>query len=563
MRKPDAMLLSAHGARQTEAPGAAGQAHLGALLQAVFDSLPDPVLITDAQQRMLVSNRRAKHLLTLRDGDGEGRRRAIEINKVLFRTHLLREDELPRDATAPRELNLVDPETGEDLLFEVMTHPMEQPPLPAGARLSALRDVTDLKQASMELERQFERLREAEMRSSRERDRLNMILDSVADPILVTDERARIVLMNPPAEHLLERGAAQHHSKHAQRVQANSTQITALVTDFATSSATYRRERLTVVDPDDGRNLPVEILAGKILNERGDPQAIVSVLHDLTQQVENERLYQEVKRFNEELADRVRVATQDLEAQNRRLLWQSSELEKASRLKSAFLANMSHELRTPINALLGYASLMQDRIYGELTPQQTDALDRIASSSQHLLALINDILDLARIEAGKMPLHIEEVELDGIVASAATEMEPLARAKALRLEWFVSAMPPMQTDRTKVRQIVLNLLSNAIKFTHTGSVMLRAEREGDWVRLSVTDTGVGIQPQDLELIFEEFRQADQSRTRVYPGTGLGLSITRKLLNLLRGSISVTSTPGVGSTFTVRIPWFPGDEPQRA
>ncbi len=561
MQKPDAVLLSAHGARPSGATAA--EADPGGLLQAVFDTLPDPVVITDVQQHMLVSNRRAKHLLTLRDGDAEGRRRAIEINKVLFRTHLLRLEEQVEDAAAPRELNLVDPETGEDLLFEVMTHPMSRPPLPAGARLSALRDVTDLKQASMELERQFERLREAEMRSSRERDRLNMILDSVADPILVTDERSRIVLMNPPAERLFNRAAVQPQSRHAQRVQASSRQIMALVTDFATSSALYRRERLLVVDPDDGRELPVEILAGKILNESGEPQAIVSVLHDLTQQAENERLYQELKRFNEELADRVRVATQDLEAQNRRLLWQSSELEKASRLKSEFLANMSHELRTPINALLGYASLMQDRIYGDLTPQQADALERIASSSQHLLALVNDILDLARIEAGKMPLRIEEVALEEIVAGAATEMEPLARAKALVLEWSVAAMPPIQTDRTKVRQIVLNLLSNAIKFTQTGSVTLRAELEGDWIRLNVTDTGVGIQPHHLDLIFEEFRQVDQSRTRVYPGTGLGLSITRKLLDLLRGEISVASTPGVGSTFTVRIPRPRFDEPQPA
>ncbi|MGH7717454.1 MAG: sensor histidine kinase, partial [Gemmatimonadaceae bacterium] len=339
-----------------------------------------------------------------------------------------------------------------------------------------------------------------------------------------------------------------------QRVRGNDTKFTTLISDFAISAATYRRERITLVQPQAGVEVPMEVVAGKVMNERGEPLAIVCVLHDLTTQVENERLYNELKKFSAELEDRIRMATADLEAQNMRLLWQSSELEKAYRLKSEFLANMSHELRTPINALIGYTALMLDRIYGDLTPKQVEGLTRIQVSSQHLLALINDILDLAKIEAGKMPIHLEPAQLKGIIGEVSSQMEPLIKRKALEFASEVpDDLPILITDRTKVKQIVLNLLSNAVKFTHRGVISLVVKAFDGMVEITVVDTGIGIKPEHLEVIFEEFRQVDQSRTREYGGTGLGLSITRKLISLLGGSIAVTSDYGVGSTFVVTLP----------
>jgi signal transduction histidine kinase len=291
-----------------------------------------------------------------------------------------------------------------------------------------------------------------------------------------------------------------------------------------------------------------------VSNERGVPLAIVSVPHDLTTQVENERLYVELKRFSAELEDRIRLATADLEAQNLRLQWQANEIEKAYRLKSEFLANMSHELRTPINALIGYTALMLDRIYGELTTKQVDGLTRIQASAQHLLALINDILDLSRIEAGKMPTHLEPTSLQIVINEVTAQVELQARRKGLELLCEVAEnVPVLVTDRTKLKQIVLNLLSNAVKFTHKGSVSLTADTQDGRVRIRVRDTGIGISAEHLEVIFEEFRQVDQSRTREYGGTGLGLSITRKLIALLGGEIGVESEVGTGTTFTVTLP----------
>jgi signal transduction histidine kinase len=280
----------------------------------------------------------------------------------------------------------------------------------------------------------------------------------------------------------------------------------------------------------------------------------VSVLHDLTEQAENERLYEELKTFSSQLEERIQAATADLAEQNTRLQWQSRELEKANRLKSEFLASMSHELRTPINALIGYASLMLDRIYGDLTPRQEEGLNRIQGAAQHLLALINDILDLAKIEAGRMPLHLDDVTLGDIMTEITQQIEPMVKKKQLKLSVDLpSKSLQLHTDRTKVKQILLNLLSNAVKFTHHGGIWVTVSRDEEDLRFDVRDTGIGIREADLESIWEDFRQVDQSRTREFGGTGLGLSITRKLVDALGGHVFAESVFGKGSTFTVVLP----------
>ena len=278
------------------------------------------------------------------------------------------------------------------------------------------------------------------------------------------------------------------------------------------------------------------------------------MLHDLSRQVENERLYEALKQLNSELEGRIREATADLAEQNARLQWQSQEVERANKLKSEFLASMSHELRTPINALIGYTALLLDGVLGEVTPKQRDALNRSRAAAEHLLALINDILDLAKIEAGKAPLHVTRVSVPDIVQEVAQQIEPMVRKKQLDFVIDVSPdAPVLITDRTKVKQVLLNLLSNAVKFTTKGGVTIKALPVTGGIRIDVADSGIGIRPDDLQAIWEDFRQVDQSRTREFGGTGLGLSITRKLLERLGGSVEVTSVYGEGSTFAVTLP----------
>jgi PAS domain S-box-containing protein len=523
-------------------------------LTLMVDSLPDPVVITNAANDIIAQNHRADRLLHVRDDDSAGRRRAIELNNLLFTSFLSKAAMMGAAQGGPRELNLVDPDEGNDLLFEVLTHPLGERVGPEDAVLSVLRDVTDLRRAANELERQVQRVRQAEITVRGERDRLNLVLENVADPILVTDERSNIILMNDQAEQLFHSEAEARSRSQLAAVRGNDTKFTSFISEFALLDDDSRRERMTLVFPRTGIELPVEVVSGKVKNERGEPVAIVSVLHDLTKQVENERLYEALKRLNSELEGRIREATADLAEQNARLQWQSQEVERANKLKSEFLASMSHELRTPINALIGYSALMLDGVLGEVNPRQTDALMRGRAAAEHLLALINDILDLAKIEAGKMPLHLEDVSLREVTTEVTQQIEPMVRKKQLDFAIDVSPdCPVIYSDRTKIKQVLLNLLSNAVKFTNKGSVTVQAECAPGGVRVDVIDTGIGIRHSDLQAIWEDFRQVDQSRTREFPGTGLGLSITRKLLERLGGSVTVQSKYGEGSTFSVFLP----------
>ena len=539
--------------RSAVAPGQ-GLEQRYALLVETLDALPDPIVITAADGTMVLRNARARRLFgAAAVPAADGVTPVVAMNLLLLGDALakVRGEHAEAEGLARRELTLTDPDDGAELRFEIVRRELRRPEVGPGAQLVVLRDVTDLRGAARELERQVARVSRAEAAATRERDRLDLILANVADPILVTDDRSRIVLMNQQAERLFHLGRAGDPADAA--AGANDARFAGFIASFLASSDDTRRARLEL-RRGDGRVMPAEIVAGKIVDGRGGPTVVVSVLHDLTQQVENERLYEELKRFSAELEARVRSATADLERQNARLQWQSHELEKANRLKSQFLASMSHELRTPINALLGYTALMLDRLYGELTPQQEEGLDRIRSSARHLLELINDILDLARIEAGRMPVHLERIAVAPLVDEVVRQVEPLTQQKAVAFRRSLAAeAAEMYTDPTKVKQILLNLLSNAAKFTHEGEVALAVRAEEERVAFEVRDTGIGIREQDLATIWEDFRQVDQSRTREYGGTGLGLSITRKLVERLGGEIEVRSSYGEGSTFTVWLP----------
>jgi signal transduction histidine kinase len=230
------------------------------------------------------------------------------------------------------------------------------------------------------------------------------------------------------------------------------------------------------------------------------------------------------------------------------------QLEIASRHKSEFLANMSHELRTPLNAIIGFTRIVMRRSQEKLEPQQYENLEKILTSGQHLLGLINSILDLAKVEAGRVEVTPAEIGLSPVLESCARTVEPLIKADTVTLvKEFDGTLPQMYVDEEKLRQIVINMLSNAAKFTERGSIRLQARASNGSVAIAVSDTGIGIPSDKLEAIFEEFEQADASSTRVYGGTGLGLTIARRLARLMGGEIVAESVLGSGSTFTLTLP----------
>jgi signal transduction histidine kinase len=247
-----------------------------------------------------------------------------------------------------------------------------------------------------------------------------------------------------------------------------------------------------------------------------------------------------------------------LAIQNARLFSEIEEkgrqLEIASRHKSQFLANMSHELRTPLNSVLGFTEMLADGLYGELPEKAKATLARIESNGKHLLGLINDVLDLSKIEAGQLQLSIDDYSAGQIVKAAAAAAEPLARAKGLTLTTRIAdGLPLGRGDERRLTQVLINLAGNAVKFTDSGSVEITALAAGGRFDISVRDTGPGIAPEHQARIFEEFQQVDDSNTRKKGGTGLGLAISKRIIEMHGGRIGVQSAPGVGSTFWISIP----------
>jgi signal transduction histidine kinase len=264
--------------------------------------------------------------------------------------------------------------------------------------------------------------------------------------------------------------------------------------------------------------------------------------------------------FSKQTIDLVQTfaAQSVLAIQNARLFQEigdkSRQLEVASQHKSQFLANMSHELRTPLNAILGYTELILDDIYGETPTKMRGVLERVQRNGKHLLGLINDVLDLSKIEAGQLTLALADYSLKDVVHSVFVAVESLADEKKLALRIEVpNDLPTGRGDERRLTQVLLNLVGNAIKFTDQGEVAVKASATNGAYTLSVCDTGPGIAPNDQAKIFEEFQQADSSATKKKGGTGLGLSIARRIIELHGGKIWVESEIGKGATFSINLP----------
>jgi PAS domain S-box-containing protein len=513
------------------------------LLHSIINAVTDPILLTDTEGRLLIANARALTLFTASEEENEGRRGAVRMNNMLL-SSALSSKAIEETGATRRELLLVNPVDGSDLVFELLSTVTEDPRQGSGV-VSILRNVTDLRRASEEIEDNYRKMRIAEVQARAESDRLNLIIDSVADPIVVTDAAGATSLMNEPAERLftIPHGATEIEQRW---VQANDAHFSSFIAGMLVSADQRRVGEIGLVDP----------MAGKILSEHGELTAVVTILHDRREAIEKARLYEQLKQAADELERKIQAATGDIAQQNELLRRQAIELEQASALKSQFLANMSHEFRTPLNAMLGYTSMLLQGVAGHLEPPVKRQLSRIESNGRHLLTIINEILDISRIEAGRMPLQLATFRIPELVAEVKAELEPIIFRSNLTVTLDLAKdLKAITSDRQKVKQILLNLLTNALKFTHHGGVTItgRQHPKERTTTLSVTDSGIGIAPADQERVFEDFRQLDNTPTRPYGGTGLGLSICRRLAQMLDGQITVHSQVGEGSTFTLTLP----------
>lgn len=344
---------------------------------------------------------------------------------------------------------------------------------------------------------------------------------------------------------------------------ANIPEDTAFV--FSTTGGEMKPREIITMPILDGKEVVAMISLSSVQNY--SPEAI-RLVHDISDIL--------AARFNGVLANaQIQTFSKTLEAQNRELITQSQELisqthelkeqnteleiqkqqlDEANRLKSVFLSNMSHELRTPLNSVIALSGVLNRRLRGVIPDDEYSYLDVIERNGRHLLSLINDILDIARIEAGREDIHITRFSIDTVVNAVFEMVGPQAREKKIALHNRVdSSLPQITSDYSKCQHILQNLVANAVKFTKEGTVGVSAQLDGNDLHIAVTDTGIGIPHDKISFIFDEFRQADERTGRTYGGSGLGLSIAKKYALLLGGNITVESIPGTGSTFTLHLP----------
>jgi diguanylate cyclase (GGDEF)-like protein/PAS domain S-box-containing protein len=379
------------------------------------------------------------------------------------------------------------------------------------------------------------------------------IVESSNDMVLITDSAGLIITFNDRAINML--GYTQE--------DLTGRTISSLIKDDLWEVVQKELDRKSILRGYEvtaigfgGREFDARLNAILLKNKDGIPTGSIFILKSLKEERDLKKALEDktkaLEELNENLEKKVMERTEELEKLNR-------ELDRANQLKGRFIANMSHELRTPLNSILGFSDVILDRIFGELSENQERYVRNIHSSGKHLLELINNVLDLARIEAGKYEMVYETFPVDDVVSDVVNIMKSLAEKKFIEISVSIGEdISNITADRVKLKQILYNLLSNAIKFTPEGGMVgvdvAKEDSMGiESVKFSVWDTGIGIGPEDKERIFDEFEQANSSYSRKYGGAGLGLALTKKLVELHGGNITVESTLGEGSTFSFLIP----------
>ena len=374
----------------------------------------------------------------------------------------------------------------------------------------------------------------------------------------INEDNARLLSLNAELSQAQARAETrladlqQEHSALNQQLEESRALVGGRMVELERENALLVQTRSQL----EGEIARLTARAGKLEHENNDVTQMNSQLQHAVAQFESlsTRLEDSALKLRSR-AEASEAARADLDGRIRVLMEQNRRLSLEGQTKARFLANMSHELRTPMNAIIGFTSLMLDDRSLQLNDRHRRSLERVSRNARDLLELINNVLDLSKIEAGRMDVYSEPADLGDLIERALAVVESLKEARPIKLGYYVEeGLPALRTDRTKLQQILINLLSNAIKFTEQGEVKITGERAGpDRVRIAVSDTGVGIADSDLTKIFEEFRQAGATGRPAKSGTGLGLAITKRLVDLLGGELNVSSQEGRGSVFTVTLP----------
>jgi len=385
--------------------------------------------------------------------------------------------------------------------------------------------------------------RTSELRESE--GKLQAILNSVGDDIVVMNKDLNITWANKIAS---ERYGTILNKKCYEAHKLATAPCSECIVKETFADGEIRSSEEEFVQRD-GTHLSVIITCAPIRDHGGEISHVVGVFHDITRQKKAEN---ELEEYREHLEELVRERTDELRERTTELTDANIRLQELDRLKSMFIATMSHELRTPLNSILGFTGILLQGMTGEITGEQQKQLCIVQTSAHHLLDLINDVIEISKIEAGKAELRIEEFDLAELVRETGDSFTPAAARKHLVISLDTPEEFIIESDKRKIKQVITNLVSNALKYTDAGEIEVRVTKNEKTAEISVKDTGIGIKAEDMEKLFLSFSQI-HTEGRLNEGTGLGLYLTKKILDLLGGEITVKSEFGKGSTFSFMIP----------
>ncbi len=495
-------------------------------LVAALNNIPEPVLLTDLNNDIVLENKKAEELFSSSDEDSEGKKQACGMNNFLLSVVLsgYSVDESP----APRELTLVDPVEGNELPYEILSTRTQNPRIGTEGIVSLLRNVTDLKRATEELSESFERVQELRQEARQERQRLNLIIQNVADPVIITNIANEVLLMNEQAERLFGRPTAASAiagtDEQRKIYEANEVKFTSFVSQMRIEFGGRKSGELELVDPDMGEPMSVSVVSGEIEDELGQPTAVISILHDLTKVRELERT--------------------QLEKQ----LFESEKLAATGRLA----ASIAHEINNPLEAIKNSLYLLSTKFEGD--PEDRRFLEIANRETERVSAIIQQMLGFYRPSLALAP-----VSVNAIIEDILALMEKQLQKQRIHVARHLGAgLPMVMGHGDQLKQVFLNMvLNNQDAMPRGGTLTIRtyvADEEEDpvderkMVNVEFSDTGTGIAPEILPHIFEPF-----FTTKAEKGTGLGLWVSFGIIQSHNGHISVKSRPDRGVTFSISLP----------